>query len=387
MVPGALRAVWGEPRVPAPAARPWWDVAVVAALLPTAVIEGIVRDDVVWPPYAIGWAMVCVVAVLWRARYPLGMLLLAFAAQTLAGLGSAAAGLDGTLYTTAVVLLFPYSLARWDSGRHVTAGVVVLMAFHLGREIPNGSPVGEILAGTGFLLFPVVLGAAVRFGVSNRQREAEQVRMRERERLARELHDTVAHHISGILLQTQAGQAVAVADPQRALSVLAVIEKEAARVLTEMRTLVGVLRDGTDHERAPVHGIADLPTLVADPADGLSVQLAVSGDVADVGAAVDAAVYRVVQESVTNTRRHAHGATRLTVQVRTSEEVVHVDVVDDGAGGRAYRRSSLPGHGTGHGIPGMRERVELLGGQLRAGPLPDGGWAVAATIPRTVTSR
>ena len=384
---GVMRAVRAEPRVPAPAARPWWDVAVVAALLPTAVIEGIVRDDVSWPLYSIGWAMVCVVAVLWRARYPLGMLLIVFAAQTLAGLGPAGAGLDdGTLYVTAVVLLFPYSLARWDSGRHVTVGVVALMAFHLGREILNGSPVTEILAGTGFLLFPVVLGAAVRFGISARQREAEQVRMRERERLARELHDTVAHHVSGILLQAQAGQIIAGADPQRALGMLGVIEKEAARVLTEMRALVGVLRDGTDGERAPVHGIADLPTLVDDAADGLQVDLTVSGDVEKLGAAVDAAVYRVVQESVTNTRRHAHGVTRLTVQVRTSGDVVHVDVVDDGAGGRGQHRSSVRG-GTGHGIPGMRERVELLGGQLRTGPLPDGGWAVAATIPRTLTSR
>ena len=332
---GVVRAVWAEPRVPAPPARPWWDVAVVAALLPTAVIEGIVRDDVVWPLYSIGWAMVCVVAVLWRARYPLGMLLIVFAAQTLAGLGPAAAGLDdGTLYVTAVVLLFPYSLARWDSGRHVTVGVVALLVFHLGREILNGSPVTEILAGTGFLLFPVVLGAAVRFGVSARQREAEQVRMRERERLARELHDTVAHHVSGILLQAQAGQIIAGADPQRALGMLGVIEKEAARVLTEMRALVGVLRDGTDGERSPVHGIADLSTLVADAADGLRVELTVSGDVENVGAAVDAAVYRVVQESVTNTRRHAHGATRLTVGVRAGGDVVHVDVVDDGAGGR-----------------------------------------------------
>ena len=210
--------------------------------------------------------------------------------------------------------------------------------------------------------------------------------MRERERLARELHDTVAHHVSGILLQAQAGQIIAGADPQRALGVLGVIEKEAARVLTEMRALVGVLRDGTDAERSPIHGVADLSTLVADAADGLRVELTVSGDVEKVGAAADAAGYRVVQESVTNTRRHAHGATRLTVQIRTGDDMVDVDVVDDGAAGRGQHRSSIRG-GTGHGIPGMRERVELLGGQLRTGPLPDGGWAVAATIPRTGTSR
>ena len=136
MITGALRAVWDEPRVPAPLSRPWWDVALVAALVPTALIEGIVREDVPWPPYSIVLTMVCAIAVLWRAQYPLGMLLLAFGAQTLAEVGPAVAGLDdGTLYTTAVVLLLPYSLARWDSGRHVTVGVGLLIACHVLREL------------------------------------------------------------------------------------------------------------------------------------------------------------------------------------------------------------------------------------------------------------
>ena len=382
MITGALRAVWDEPRVPAPPSRPWWDVALVAALVPTALIEGIVRDEVPWPPYTIVLTMVCAIAVLWRAQHPLGMLLLAFGAQTLAGVGPAVAGLDeGVLYSSAVVLLLPYSLARWDSGRHVTVGVGLLVACHVLRELLYGSPAADILVGAGFLILPVVLGMAVRFGVSTRQRGAEQVRMRERERLARELHDTVAHHVSGIVIQAKAGQAVAATDPQRALGVLGVIEKEAARVLTEMRALVGVLREGTEVERAPIYGIADLQRLV-DDADGPRVELVVSGDVENVGASVGAAVYRVVQESVTNSRWHAHGATRLEVRVRADDDVVHVDVFDDGGAGRGHRRSSARGQGSGLGIMGMRERVELLGGQLRAGPLRDDGWAVSATIPR-----
>ena len=257
----------------------------------------------------------------------------------------------------------------------------MLMACHVLRELLYGSPAADIVVGAGFLSFAVVLGAAVRFGVSARQRGAEQVKLRERERLARELHDTVAHHVSGIVIQAKAGQAVAATDPQRALGVLGVIEKEAVRVLTEMRALVGVLRDGAEVERAPIYGIADLQRLVDDTADGPRVELMVSGDVDNVGASVGAAVYRVVQESVTNARWHAHGATRLEVRVRTDDDVVHVDIVDDGTG-RGHRRSSARGQGSGLGIMGMRERVELLGGQLRAGPLRDDGWAVSATIPR-----
>lgn len=380
---GALGALWDEPRVPAPPSRPWWDAALVAALIPTALVEGIVRDDVPWPPYTIVLAMVCVIAVLWRARYPLWMLLLAFGAQTLAGVGPAVAGLDGgVLYTTAVVLLFPYSLGRWDSGRHVTTGVVLLMTCHVLRELLYGSPATDILVDTSFLIVPAVVGVAVRLGMSTRQRGVEQVRLRERERLARELHDTVAHHVSGIIIQAQAGQAVAVTDPQRALSVLGIIEKEAARVLTDMRSLVSVLRDGTEVERTPIRGIADLQRLVDDVADGPRAELVVSGDVEKVGASVGPAVYRVVQESITNVRRHAQSATRLEVRVRGEGDLVHVDIVDDGGVGRGHRRSSARDQGSGLGLIGMRERIELLGGQFRAGPHQDGGWAVSATIPR-----
>ena len=383
MITGALRAAWDEPRVPAPPARPWWDVALVAALVPTALIEGIVREEVPWPPYIIVLTMACAITVLWRRQHPLAMLLLAFGTQTLAGVGPVVAGLDeGVLYSSAVVLLLPYSLSRWDSGRHVTVGVVFLLACHVLREVLYGSRATDVLAGAGFLILPVVLGMAVRFGVSARQRGAEQLRLLERERLARELHDAVAHHVSGIVIQAQAGQAVAAADPQRALGVLGVIEKQAARVLTEMRALVGVLRDGTEAERAPVQGIADLPRLVDAAADGPRVELMVSGDVENVGASVDAAVYRVVQESVTNARWHAHGATCLEIRVRTDDVAVHVDVIDDGEAGRGHHRTSARGQGSGLGILGMRERVELLGGQLRAEPLRDGGWAVSATIPR-----
>ena len=383
MFTGTLRAVLDEPRVPAPASRPWWAVALVAVLVPTALIEGIVRDDVPWAPYTVVLTMVCAVSLLWRVQFPLGMLLLAFGAQTLAGMGPALAGMDdGVLYTTAVVLLLPYSLARWDSGRHVIVGVGLLLAGHVLRELVYGAPATDIVVGTTFLILPVVCGAAVRFAVSARQRAAEEVRLRERERLARELHDTVAHHVSGIVIQAQAGQSVAATDPQRALGVLGVIEKEAARVLIEMRALVGVLRDGTEVERSPVHGIADLQWLVHDLADGPRVELTVSGDVDNVGASVGAAVYRVVQESVTNARRHAQGATRLAVRIRTDDDVVHVDVVDDGETRPGQRRSGVRGPGSGVGVTGMRERVELLDGQFRAGPIGGGGWAVSATIPR-----
>ena len=307
------------------------------------------------------------------------MLVLAFGAQTLAGVGPALAGLDyGVLNATAVVLLFPYSLARWGSGRHIVIGVVVLMVGHFVREPLYGFGLQENLIGAGFLLFPVALGAAVRFFMSLRRREAEEVRIRERNQLARELHDTVAHHVSGIVIQARAGRILGATDTAGALDVLPVIEQTATTALAEMRSLVTVLRDEQRAERNPVRGVADLPALADDPVEGPAVSLDVCGDVDGLPASIDAAVFRIVQESVTNARWHAHDASRIEVRVCGEEGVVRIDVVDDGRPGRgpSDRR------GSGFGIPGMRERAEMLGGNLTAGPCKGGGWRVTATIPR-----
>lgn len=380
----ALVAAWREPGVPPPRTRPWWDVALVAALFPATVLEVLARTDVPWAAYSSLLATVSVLAVLWRARHPLGMVLVGYGAQTAAGVGPALAGLEyGVPYTTSVVLLLPYSLSRWGSGRQISAGVAFLLAAHFLREPLYGSTTTENLIGAGFLLFPAALGAAVRFWGSTRRREIEQVRSRERARLARELHDTVAHHVSGIVIQAQAGRVVAARDPGAALEALTVIERTATLTLDEMRSLVGVLRDGEPAERAPASGAADLVRLAAAAAQGARVKVDISGDTADLSSPVSAAVYRVAQEAVTNARWHAQGATLVEVRVRGERDAVHVEVLDDGTGSSAVP-SSARGRGSGYGLVGMRERVEVLGGHLEAGPLPEGGWAVTATIPRSV---
>jgi signal transduction histidine kinase len=373
-----LRALWDEPRLPAPPGVPWWDRLLAASLVPAALVEGVARDDVPWPAYSIALAMVCPLALLLRTRHPLAMLVVGYGAQTLAGVGPALAGRDyGVLHVTSCVLLFPYSLSRWGSGRSVVVGLMFLNACHLLREPLYGSSAASILVGVGFLMFPAALGAAVRFWLHARRREGEQIRVREREQLARELHDTVAHHVSGILIQAQAGRAVAASDPQRAVAVLGVVEEEAARSLAEMRSLVGLLREGAAAEREPAHGVADLPGLAARGERGAPVELSMSGDLERLGSSVDAAVYRLVQESLTNARRHAPEATRITVRVEGAHDVVRVTVTDDGAAKAGARR----GDG-GFGLVGMAERVELLGGSMQAGPRPGGGWSVSARIPR-----
>lgn len=375
MIGSVARAIWDEPRVPAPGPRPWWDVALVAVLVPASVAEGLLRPDVPWPALQIGAAVVCALALLWRRTHPLIATVTAFAAQTLAGVLPDLAGRDyGVLNTTACVLLLIYSLARWGSGRGVVCGVAIVLVAHAAREPLYEASGDSMVVGAGFLLLPAALGAAVRFAATAQRRRLEQVRAQEREQLARELHDTVAHHVSGIVVQAQAGRAVAASDPAAAIGVLPAIEEAGGRALAEMRTIVGLLRAEGGAERAPVGGVADLPALARDMATRQTVSLTLE-DGLDLAPAVDAAVYRLVQESLTNARRHARGASAVEVAVAADDAWVDVRVSDDGAPGGRPR-------GGGFGLTGMAERASLLGGTLSAGPSPGGGWTVHARLPR-----
>lgn len=375
------RSLWDEPPVHPPVGTPWWDEVLMAVLIPASVLEGVLRNDVPWPPFSIAMALICVVAVWWRRAHPLSTVLVAFAAQTSAGVVPHLAGLDyGVLYTTSCVLLFPYSLVRWGSGRAAVTGMVFVLACHFGREPLYGSSTFDLVIGAGFLLLPAAIGASVRFRAVGRSREADQIRARERARLARELHDTVAHHVSAIAIQAQAGRAVAAADPDRVPEVLAAIEGEASRSLAEMRAMVAILRDGDEAELTPSAGIDDLSRLARTTGE-LPVAIAVDHQLPPVSPAVDTAVYRLVQESVTNAQRHARGASTITVAVGPASAVhaVLVDVVNDG------RQVPRRGDG-GYGLIGMAERVELLGGTFAAGPRPEGGWRVTVVLPCQETS-
>lgn len=404
----ALRTAWEEPRVEPPPGRPWWDWAIVAVLVPVTLLEGALTPDVPWRALTTALALVCVLALLWRRSHPLAALVVAFGAQTVAGVGPNLTGVDDhVLLTTSCVLLLPYSLTRWASGRHAVCGLAFLLTAHFVREPILEETAQTIVVGAGFLLFPAALGASVRFQRRSRSRELEQVRMREREDLARELHDTVAHHVSGILIQAQAGRTVAGADPERAVEVLGTIEGAAGRALAEMRSLVGILRaDDQEAELSPVGGVADLDRLVRDleaqaaPGAGdPTVALLVDPELGRLEPTVDAAVYRIVQEAITNARRHARGASRIEARVAGAagappepdgadgaqarderDGSVRVEVVDDGRGDGP----TTTGPGPGYGLVGMAERVELLGGAFAAGPRPGGGgWQVLAVLPRT----
>jgi signal transduction histidine kinase len=309
------------------------------------------------------------------------MLAVGFGTSTALGIAGAIAGTDSTpgLYTMALVLVLPYALARWASGRHIVVGAVIMLVTGVVGITVDPGTVGEAIGGMTVLFLPAALGGMVRYRATARAREIDDAKHREREQLARELHDTVAHHVSAIIIQAQAGQALATTQPGTAVEVLAVIEAEASRTLAEMRGIVGALRRDEAAELTPQQGIADIPRLAATAPGTITVDVALAGDLTGIEPVVDAAAYRIAQESVTNAVRHATNATRVDIHVSTSPDLVRLTVVDDG------QAHGAPGVG-GYGLVGMAERAKLLGGSLDAGRGPDGGWRISAELPRKVVT-
>ncbi len=209
----------------------------------------------------------------------------------------------------------------------------------------------------------------------------------ERVRIARELHDVVAHSMSVIAMHAGSGRLAADRDPTAARRALEVVERSSRDALAEMRRLVTVLRDADEAAPAwaPAPGLGDVHRLVAEvAAAGISVEVHTEGDPAGVPDGVSLAAYRIVQEALTNVVRHASSA-RARLSVRIGDGEVVLDVADDGDAWVAARAAAptSPGHGT----IGMRERAALYGGELTAGPRPEGGWRVAARLPYAAVGR
>lgn len=370
-----LQSMLAEPRVPNVPRRVSRDWPLVGILAAGAMVELVVRTDLSSRPIAFVFGVLPLLTLLWRRTHPLAMVTIGFAAHTAAHLLSHNGDPDSaTLYVSGYLLLLPYALFRWGSGRDALTGLVIMVIGH----VPMVASVEDVIASVVFLLFPAVVGAAMRYRTSAKVREMDQVRLREREQLARELHDTVAHHVSAIIIQAQAGRTVAAANPDGALAALEVIEGEASRTLAEMRTMVGVLRSGGDPELAPQRGVADIERLALDNGDGPRVDVAFTGELDDLRPSVQAAIYRLAQESITNAVRHSRQATRIEVSVSADDNAVRLTVQDNGVGAAHLGTSGS----SGYGLVGMAERAKLLGGTLECGPGADRGWMVSAVLPR-----
>ncbi|GAB3960230.1 histidine kinase [Actinoallomurus acanthiterrae] len=375
-----LRSVWQEPRPPDPPTRVWRDWALVGVLVPAAVLEGIFRPDVPWRVLSLILTVGLVPTLLWRRTRPLLMVAIAFGACGLAPLLTT--GDPPGLNTQVYMVLFPYALFRWGSGREAVAGSAIITVKVVVSLISGDMSPGSTVAAFAILFAAMALGGAFRYRAGARMRALDQVKLLERERMARDLHDTVAHHVSAIAIRAQAGLATSPSDPDAATDALRLIESEASRTLTEMRTIVRALRRDQPVELAPSPHIADLQRLASRTSTGPSVKVEINGDLGDLPPSVAAAIYRLAQESVTNARRHARHATRIEVHVAADDLSVRLRVNDDGD-------TSLmrPATSPGYGLIGMSERAGLLGGTCEAGPDPERGWTVTAVLPRAGWAR
>ena len=276
-----------------------------------------------------------------------------------------------------------YALAVWTPPRRFALGLVFLVAgFFVTSFGPKGSPrnsvVFSVVTLVVMLLVRRVLGDRERrVQLAERERDlvAREAVVEERARIARELHDAIAHNVSMMVVQAGAERRVLDETTGSTKEVLVTIERIGRGALTEMRRLVGMLRSDGGDPLAPQPGLDDLPSLVERVREaGLPVELHVDGDRRELPVGIELSAYRIVQEALTNALKHA-GQARASVHVRYGRDSLELEIVDDGPGAQA------PVVSGGHGLVGMRERVALYGGRLDAGRRPTGGFAVRVLLP------
>ncbi|MGA4844066.1 sensor histidine kinase [Streptomyces sp. G45] len=334
-----------------------------------------------WSAGVVALYVLSVVPLAWHRRFPVAALVAVLAALAVLTLVVPIA------YRMPICLIVAlFSVARLRAAR-VTAGATALSLAVL--QIPGPVPEEEwwhaLLGDVVGLSVAVVVGCAVRQWqrqlALHRELLAANAVADERRRIARELHDVVAHHITAMQLMAGGARKVLHHDVHLAQDALKSLEDSGRLALSEMRQLLDVLRaDDTDHDgrpSPPQPGIADLPRVVADSRQaGVPTELRVEGERRELAPTLGLTVFRIVQESLTNVRKHA-GRARATVLLDYGPELLTVQVYDDGAGGGATSRKGR----AGHGLVGMRERVALHDGTLEAGARPEGGFRVAATLP------
>ncbi len=368
-----VRSVW---RLPAPpGARPVgpYDVALVVVLGALAVLEAAVwRPDLAWRWISLTEFLVWLPTLLVRRTRPLlpaAVFFVVVSASLVLGWFDGTA--PGDLNTAVVGLLIPFSLTRWAKGRDLVVGLGLFLLVAGTSLLTQDLVPADRIGGSAVVVAAAAVGAALRTRSMLRGRELEDVRRLERERLARDLHDTVAHHLTAIAISAQAGLAVSDSRPEAATDALRRIDEEATRTLAETRKVVRLLRTAGE---APDRPLDDLAGLAARSEHGPGVVVEVGEGLDGLPPTVAAAVHRIAQEAVANARRHARGATEVRVRATATGDAVELTVIDDG--------EPAPRQVRGFGIVGMSERAALLGGTLEAGPSEPRGWRVRAVLPR-----
>jgi len=304
-------------------------------------------------------------------------------------------GAGGSVAAAGTQLLLVYSVGRHTEGRGLLAGAVVALLMRSEQGIDTPTTADDLIIN--LILFGGTLGLGVAIRLQTERSialavEADRARRlaaataqaavhEERARIARELHDVVAHNVGLIVLQAGGARSVLATDPERARTALRQVEETGRQTLTEMRHLVGILREDEDEERQPLPRLERLPALVDEArAGGLTVELAVEGARVELPAGLELAAYRLIQEALTNVRKHAP-ASRVQVRLGYEPDRLRIEVSDDGGPAGAAAAPARDASDSGHGLIGMRERVQVYGGRMQTRSMPGGGFRVEAVLP------
>lgn len=374
-----VRSLWRLPAVKRVPRWSGWDFVSMGVVLIVAVIEADAAGFA-WPGLRLATVLVLGGLVLVRRAQPLAVAV-AFVGVVAAASGLLVANGHEALVSAVLAPLVVFSLVRWASGRHIIVGLIglappaVVVSLLAAATEPFAVIVNPVVAAL-FWLTPCLLGYVARAQMEIRDQRVHDAQRDERQRIARELHDSVAHHVSGIAIQAKAARAISSIDPAAADDAMAQVERSASVALGEMRQMVGGLRDDNGPMLTPLPGIADISQLARTGPVRPAVEVTIVGGHDDIAIPVQAAVYRIAQEAITNARRHATNATVVEVALSVTDDVIDLRISNDGISAKEGSRRA------GHGLTGMAERVALLSGSFHAGPGPRGGWTVAATIPR-----
>ncbi|HEY3205727.1 MAG TPA: sensor histidine kinase [Gaiellaceae bacterium] len=367
------------------------DLIVVCALLGAAELAVAVgRPDgptlALWA-FPLAWTL----PLLLRRRFPSVAALTVLAALALEAFVAQEAT-ESLVVLVAVVLAFWVAGTIPDRGRAVAVGIAgALLSAVVVAENPGPVTATDVVFVAIVSALPFLAGMLLR----SRERHADELRRRasdlerdreerarvaieeERARIARELHDVVGHAVGVMTVQAGAARLLVDRDPERAWQSMLAVEEAGRQALAEMRRMLAVLRaDGKPNEFGPQPGLADLEQLVMQVRDaGLPVEITVEGEPSRLPPGLDLAAYRIVQEALTNVRKHA-GDARTLVHLRYERDGLDLAVENEGALLRGGAESE-----SGHGLIGMRERAGLYGGELTAGPRPEGGFAVRVHLP------
>lgn len=319
------------------------------------------------------------IALAWRRRFPLVTLLVVGIASTAEAL--AGVPLQEPLVPLVASVIAIYSLVSSASAERAFAGAVIGLAAIAVQTASQHKGIGNFLFGLVFLLAAWVSGRTVHARTSRAEQLEHEQEAREaaaaegeRRRIARELHDIVSHNLAMLVVQAGAAEQLLERDPQRAREALRSIRQTGHEAIGEMGTLLSLVRGATSDSRDPQPSLADLEGLIEKTSEaGLPVELEIVGQRVPLAPAVELSAYRIVQEGLTNALKHAGGA-KTRVAIRFRPEELELEVSDDGGGANGTT-------GSRRGLAGMRERVEVFGGQLAAGPRSDGGWTLRATLP------